>query len=106
MVRHAPAGNRWHQAQDDLFGTDVYGIPTGPAGYNQWSIEFNTIPHDEFLFTRDKCEKWLIALRASVIGPDGDEYYENGKRQIVASSDSNTSYYARWYRRTNAPEDP
>merc|ERR1719285_948483 len=107
LVRHTPPGRYWHQANDNLMGTDEYGTPGGPTSLSYWSIKFNTIAFDKFLFTRDDCEKWLITSKEAVLGPDGNAWYANVLRTIIASSISNTSYEARWYRRPHTyAEDP
>jgi len=107
LVRHAPPGKNWHQATDNLIGTDEYGTPSGPTSLSYWSIKFDTTTFDKFLFTRDNCEKWLITSKEAVYGPDGNTYYGNALRTIISSSISSTSYAARWYRRSSKyTEDP
>merc|ERR1719447_627089 len=106
LVRHAPAGRKWHLANDDLKGTAVYGTPDGPNSTDFWSKQYDTESFDQFLFTRDDCEKWLITSKKAVFGNNGNAYYADGLRTIIASSDSSTSYQARWYRRSNHAEDP
>jgi len=96
LVRHTPPGTRWHQATDNLMGTDEYGTPGGPTSESYWSIKFDTIAFDKFLFTRDHCEKWLITSKEAVLGTDGyNTWYANALRSIISSSSSNTSYAAR-----------
>ena len=104
-VRHVPAGNVWHQATDDLAGTDVYG--TEGVDSAPWSVNFaSKLPagctYSEFLFSTGDCTKWLAATTDAVIG----ESYKNALRPILASSDNASNYSARWYNRSYRPEDP
>jgi len=101
LVRHVPAGNRWHPATDQLTGTDVYGAKGDAKSSKAWSIKFSGDKFSEFLFSTGDCKKWLIAKKSQVIG-----WYANGKRQIVKSSTSSKPYTAAWYRRRGAREDP
>lgn len=106
LVRHAPAGRKWHKAQDNLLGFDEYGIPSGPASKSYWSIKFNTVPFDQFLFAQANCNNWLIVSRESVLGANGELTYDGKHRPIIASSVKDTPYRARWYKRTAFKEDP
>jgi len=103
-VRHVPAGNVWHQATDDLAGTDVYG--TEGVDSAPWSVNFASklpaeCPYSEFLFATGDCTKWLVATTDAVIGTT----YANALRPILASSDNEFNYSARWYNR-GRNEDP
>ncbi len=101
LVRHVPAGTKWHKATDQLRGTDEYGTPCGATCDNEWSIKFNKDSFDQFLFATGDAEKWLIAGKSAVLGN-----YANAARSIVKSSTNPDSYTARWYRRNGALEDP
>ena len=68
LVRHAPAGNRWHKATDQLRGTESYGVPCGATCDEEWSIKFDNIPFDQFLFATGDEKKWLIADKDVVFG--------------------------------------
>ena len=50
LVRHTPAGNKWHTAKDQLRGTDSYGTPSGPTSDEAWSIPFDNEKFNQFLF--------------------------------------------------------
>ena len=104
LVRHAPPGDRWHGASDNLAGTDEYGDPAGgPTGAEEWSVKFDETPHNQFLFMTGDCLKWLIATKEAVLG----ESYSDALRDIVMSSKSENPYKAKWYNRDNCcPEDP
>lgn len=90
---------RWHPATDQLVGTDVYGTADEPT--NDWSIAFDTMSYDQYLFTTSDCEKWLVSEKEQVLG-----WYSNEDREIVKSSISEEPYTAKWYRRTGSAEDP
>lgn len=91
--------HRWHQATDQLVGTDVYG--TANDATNDWSVAFDETEFDQFLFTTSDCNKWLIAEKDQVLG-----WYANEDREIIRSSTSSEPYTAKWYRRQNNLEDP
>jgi len=97
-VRHVPAGNVWHPANDELAGTDVYGTECVDSA--PWSVNFaSKLPagctYSEFLFSTGDCTKWLAATTDAVIG----ETYGSASRPILASSDNASNYSARWYNR-------
>ena len=50
LVRHVPVGNKWHKAQDQLEGTEIYGKPCGPLCSEAWSVRFDNETFDQFLF--------------------------------------------------------
>lgn len=90
---------RWHPATDQLVGTDVYGTADEPT--NDWSIAFDTLSYDQYLFATSDCEKWLVSEKEQVLG-----WYANEDREIVKSSTSEEAYTAKWYRREGSAEDP
>ena len=101
-MRHVPPGTRWHKSTDHLAGTAVYGDANGgPTSSEEWSIRFDSIPFDQFLFSTGNCQKWLVTTKEAAIG----ERYWNEQRTILKSSKSETPYQARWYNR-GALEDP
>ena len=68
LVRHCPAGDRWHAATDHLRGTDRYGDPAGgdhPSA-PEWTVPFVDEPFDEFLFALGDGSKWMILPRDSI----------------------------------------
>mmetsp|Transcript_90758 Transcript_90758/g.207688 ORF Transcript_90758/g.207688 Transcript_90758/m.207688 type:complete len:569 (-) Transcript_90758:194-1900(-) len=101
LVRHVPAGTRWHPATDRLLGTHAYGKAGNELSRHSWSIRFDKATFDEFLFSTGDCRKWLVATKQSVLG-----WYSNAPRTIKASSLSATPTKARWYRRKSQKEDP
>ena len=102
LVRHVPAGGRWHKATDQLRGTEVYGSPCGATCNQEWSVKFNTEKFNQFLFATGDESKWLIADKNVVTGG----YYSNNPRLILKSSTNPRSYKAKWYRRQGSKEDP
>ena len=103
LVRHVPAGNVWHRANDLLVGRDVYGIPSGSNGNNEWSIRFDNISFSQFLFATGDGAKWLIASKNEVTGA----FYSNKPRLVEKSSIHPTrAHRVKWYRRTTNLEDP
>ena len=102
LVRHVPAGSKWHKATDQLRGTEVYGTPCGATGATEWSVEFDNKDFDQFMFATGDLEKWLIADKDEVIG----SYYSHAPRKIAKSSTNANPYSAKWYRRQGNNEDP
>ena len=102
MVRHVPAGNRWHKARDQLSGTEAYGTPCGATCAEEWSVTFDKEDFNQFLFATGDEQKWLIADKDDVTG----DFYSNAQRTIYKSSTNPKTYKARWYRRKGTNEDP
>ena len=102
LVRHVPAGNVWHKATDQLRGTDVYGTPCGATGNDEWSIKFDKVEFNQFLFATGDESKWLIASKNEVTG----NFYADKPRLIYKSSSKSNNYKAKWYRREGNKEDP
>ena len=105
LVRRVTSNyGRWHPATDDLSGTDVYGRydNNSQSLINSYSIKFNTIQFNQFLFAYGDCSGWLVTTKFEAIG----EYYSNENRCILNSSISNIPYGARWYNRATNSEDP
>ena len=101
-MRHVPAGNRWHGASDSLAGTALYGNPSGGAtSSEEWTIKFDSVPFDQFLFSTGDCKRWMVTTKEAAIG----EIYDNALRTILKSSKSETPYQVRWFNR-GLPEDP
>ena len=57
--------------------------------------------YNQFLFITGDCSTYLIASRNAVNG----DLYTDGLRDICSSSESDTTYQAKWYNR-GLPEDP
>ena len=103
LVRRVKAGNTWHPATDRLLGTDVYGTyDPSDAADSTFSIQFDTLPCDEFLFATGDRTKWLVAKKSSVIGA----YYANQQRAVERSSANSQPHTIAWYNRASAIEDP
>ena len=101
LVRHVSASdNNVHPARDNLAGTalDVYGTyDTDAQSSVTWSIQFNNINYNQFLFAWGDCTKWLVTTKEQAIG----NQYWSADRCILASSQDNgttinESYYAMW----------
>ena len=58
LVRRVPSGNKWHKAKDQLRGTEVYGKPCGPTSNKEWSVKFDNIKFNQFLFATGDQKKW------------------------------------------------
>jgi len=103
LVRHVPAGNRWHPSSDALAGTDTYGDPAGGSlSTVAWTVPWDSNAFNQFLFATGDCDRWLIASKDAVIGA----HYANSDRQILMSSTNPNPYMARWYNRAGCVEDP
>jgi hypothetical protein len=50
LVRRTPATSVWHEADDDLAGTAVYGVYGGETFDSMFSIAWNTWTFTEMLF--------------------------------------------------------
>ena len=90
LVRHVPAGLFWHPADDGLAGTSVYGVHSEDLlALEPFSVKFDHVDFDEFLFATGDMKIWLRAPSSSVYGT-----YVNKKRQVTCSSKSPLAYYA------------
>ena len=106
-MRHvSPQYGGFHPTLDDCAGSDVYGLFDGDAqSFSSWSIEFNNIKFNQFLFAYGDCSTWLVTSKFEAIG----EYYGSaGNRCIFNSSetDRNPPYSASWRYRDDWPEEP
>lgn len=91
-VRHLPKGSKWYKATDKLAGTDEYG-KYGEED-EEWSIKFDNIHYNQFLFATGDLKKWMIAGKEAVNG----SFYDNRVKTIQKSSDNDEPHKARWYR--------
>jgi len=103
LVRHVPAGDRWHPATDDLKGTDVYGDPKNMQ--EPFSIKFYQDDFNQFLFEDEDLKYWLIVNKKELLGENGEKFYSNAKIPVIASSQSCVPYAPKMYNR-NIAEDP
>eukprot|EP00927_Polykrikos_kofoidii_P038438 TRINITY_DN32789_c0_g1_i1.p1 TRINITY_DN32789_c0_g1~~TRINITY_DN32789_c0_g1_i1.p1 ORF type:complete len:2073 (-),score=458.55 TRINITY_DN32789_c0_g1_i1:280-6498(-) len=105
LVRHVPAGTRWHPAVDRLHGTEVYGDTDGRRGDPNapaWSIRFTEEDFDEFLFATGDSKKWMIVRRSDVLVSHGS----NAPLSVVKSSESPMRYTTRWSNHESKPHEP
>uniref|UniRef100_A0A0G4IC05 Uncharacterized protein n=1 Tax=Chromera velia CCMP2878 TaxID=1169474 RepID=A0A0G4IC05_9ALVE len=66
LVRRVAPGTRWHNATDNLMGTDVYGTPGGPRSDSTFSVEFANENFDQFLFSFGDGSKWMVVDKSEV----------------------------------------
>ena len=104
LVRHVSSDHSgWHPATDDCSGSDAYGTYDYDAqSSNTYSMQFNTMEYNQFLFAFGDCSSWLVTTKFEAIG----EYYSYDNRCILNSSDSNLPYAAQWYNRGSNQGDP
>ena len=57
-VRHVPSGNKWHDAEDFLAGTEVYGDVNDDT--KSWSKKFDHMFFSNFLFTTGDRSMWIL----------------------------------------------
>lgn len=109
LVRHKPRGADWFEQTDRLNGHETRSSTRTDRYHNSgfpWSIRWNHISFDEFLFATGDCSKWLIAKKSEVTG----EFYGGArgpKERVVSMSSLNKKEHkvAWWNRRLNK-EDP
>ena len=58
-VRHVPAGNKFHEAIDQLNGTEEYGSPSDDT--TAWSVKWDKNLVTNFKFASGDDLHWLIA---------------------------------------------
>ena len=102
LVRRVKSGVYWHPTNDNLIGSSVYGTPSTDQADSTWSIKYDDISFNEFLFTTGDMTYWMIMSKFQAIG----EYYENTFRIITKSHTNSSSYEARMYNRLSNSEDP
>ena len=101
-MRRVPAGSSWHPATDRLQGSQEYGTYDHDLqSQKEFSVAFDDVEYDEFLFATGDMKVWLRATADSVHGD-----YAGEKRPIIASSVSGTPSEAVWYNRSECSEDP
>ena len=65
-MRHLHKGDiKWHPATDKLEGTSVYGDPSDDSV--AWSIKFDDIHFNQFMFANEYFTKWIVAEREEII---------------------------------------
>jgi len=101
LVRHVPGGRKWHPARDQLRGTQQYGKKGTTRSLTPWSVRFDTMRFNEFMFATSDCKKWLVAKRYSVLG-----WYKGKRRRVETSSRIGRLHALRWMRRKGKSQDP
>ena len=76
-------------------GTASYGDPNDNT--NAWSIPWSLEEVDEFLFSSDDKEYWLVVSKDELIGADGGKLYANAPITVLASSSSCDPYQGYMY---------
>ena len=56
-VRHVPAGDAWHPAEDNLAGTAEYGSSSDDSA--PWAMPFDPSYYSTFLFTTGDNSLWV-----------------------------------------------
>ena len=87
LVRRASASNNWHNATDDLQGTDSYGTYVDDDSYNgSFSIPFETAcpNYNQFLFWT-RSNNWLVMRKTEVQDTWGESTWgtEQHRRTIL-----------------------
>jgi len=106
-VRHLPNGQRnWSNARDRLQGTFVINSPADDS--LEWSIAFDSIPFNQFMFANEYFTKWLVAEKEEII-PTFTEY-NNVPRTWLRSALNPTapalSPGNQYFRHSGYTEDP
>ena len=100
LVRRVKPGHRWHPARDNLTGTQTYGKTDSPQSPSTFSVRFDKMNFNQFLFATDE-KKWLITTK--------NEVYRRGSNFVAhilkSSRNPNGKSTARWYNRGTL-EDP
>ena len=102
LVRHSY--NSWHQATDNLNGTDTYGeYENNPKSNKSWSIQFDKQLNSDgstlFMFSNGGCSQYIITK-------NNQFKYDTNISHIIASH-LGSDYYAEWYNRgASYPMDP
>ena len=107
LVRRTSSGIKWHTATDHCDGSAVYGAPSSKSdGSDTFSVRFDNIDYDEFLFASGDGKHWLITTKDAVGGRFNNQWYSNAQRSIIKASDNSKPHTAAWYNRQGQAEDP
>jgi len=101
LVRHVPKGDQWHDATDNLLGSQTYGRPCGSKCKTSWSTSWDELDVEEFLLSHGDCSTWLVVNAAQIYAN-----FNNARRTIVNSSNGFGSQSIRMNNRLDVPEDP
>ena len=104
LVRHSYNG--WHQATDNLNGTDIYGTSDNdPESSSIWSIEYNqyleTGESTLFMFSNGNCSEWLVTTN-----DEWSTFYPNDYGAYIISSNYDKDYFVTWFNRNTYSQDP
>ncbi|GMH50285.1 hypothetical protein TrVE_jg21, partial [Triparma verrucosa] len=107
LVRRVPHHlNRWHQATDNLRGTQAaYGSYNTDAvsGTNEFSLQFSSLTWDKMLVNTGDNSKW-VELSRTLVDSFATLDCANCQMNFIMTSDGNTTPLQ--YMRQGAPEDP
>ena len=103
LVRHVPAShNGWHPATDNARGSEVYGTYSELNDAPAFSIKYDTINFNEFLFATGDCSYFLRTTKQYVW-----TFYQSAYNGRVCSSNTNTNgYFSLWYNRPGEDAEP
>lgn len=101
LVRHVPTGNTWHRANDNLLGSETYGVPCGPTCKTAWSTRWEDLDVEELLFSSGDCDSWLVVNAAQIYAN-----FDNENKYIVNSSNGKGNQAIRMDNRPDVPQDP
>jgi len=96
-VRHVPKGPKWYKAKDGLTGTEEYGNPNTMD--EEWSVKFDDVFFNQFLFVTGDKKKWLIISRKTLLGENNELNYSNQKRWVLKSSEKDEGHNVTLHRR-------
>ena len=98
LVRYLVDGSTyWHQASDNLVGTDKYGTPFDNT--NNWSIPFGE--YDELCIGTFDLTYWVYFNKDQI-----NTNYSDTERTVYKSSLYNHKHNIKWYNRSGNAEDP
>lgn len=106
LVRRVNGGTHWHPAKDQLKGTEVYDDKNGTFSVKYYDGDNDVSSYDQFLFTTNDLQKWLIVDRSELVFNETHQQPYNAT--IIKSSISPIAYNALWHHRniSTNPEDP
>jgi hypothetical protein len=86
-------GSKWHPAADQLRGDVEYGKPNDKS--NSWSIKFNEMTFNQFLFTSGDYTKWVISSKSELLNSG---FFSNEQKMVLRTSSSTGSVsFVNWY---------
>ena len=92
-VRHLPkTSTQWFSYEDLLVGNVADGDPS--VDTKEWTIRFENMIFDEFLFATGDMKKWMIVNKQHVTG----RFYNNEAASVKRSSLSSSRTNPKWMR--------